>query len=66
MFSGSISGSFASGIHTSTPVSYTHLDVYKRQVQVIGKKIVLYKEQFFCRSPEPVSYTHLDVYKRQG
>ena len=64
-----------------TPVSYTHLDVYKRQV--------LY--MLFCRlfaltslgipffapvvpkqpsSPDtftigPVSYTHLDVYKRQ-
>ena len=55
-------------------VSYTHLDVYKRQVFMM--------EELFekgCRSPflyleawnyissdtTPVSYTHLDVYKRQ-
>ncbi|RVU76022.1 arginase family protein [Pantoea dispersa] len=44
---------------TLTPVSYTHLDVYKRQ-------------DIDCLDPAhapgtgtPVSYTHLDVYKRQ-
>ena len=43
----------------SGSVSYTHLDVYKRQVTRFG----------LGRSPlramMPVSYTHLDVYKRQ-
>ncbi|WP_145202674.1 pseudouridine synthase [Sphingobium sp. B2] len=34
------------------PVSYTHLDVYKRQ-------------RLDTDSEGPVSYTHLDVYKRQ-
>ena len=53
-----------------SPVSYTHLDVYKRQpflpvsdpfltltslVRLVAKR----------KSPSPVSYTHLDVYKRQ-
>ena len=42
------------------PVSYTHLDVYKRQVQdtelmMAGSVLTVL----------PVSYTHLDVYKRQ-
>ena len=48
-----------------TPVSYTHLDVYKRQVleptlnelALLGGIVVL--------RTIPVSYTHLDVYKRQ-
>ena len=39
------------------PVSYTHLDVYKRQVnQYVGAE---------WKGIDPVSYTHLDVYKRQ-
>ena len=42
------------------PVSYTHLDVYKRQFMLIAD----------IDTPRhgiiPVSYTHLDVYKRQG
>ena len=38
------------------PVSYTHLDVYKRQLlPLLGAQ----------RGIAPVSYTHLDVYKRQ-
>ena len=57
---------------TRSPVSYTHLDVYKRQQIPLG---------FLLREPRgilrikggtnahcdfiPVSYTHLDVYKRQ-
>ena len=55
-----------------TAVSYTHLDVYKRQGQVVPA-INIYG---LCRSLgiehvcevdafDPVSYTHLDVYKRQ-
>ena len=55
------------------PVSYTHLDVYKRQIYVkceylnpggsmkdrIALNIIRDAEQ------KAVSYTHLDVYKRQ-
>ena len=54
------------------PVSYTHLDVYKRQTQpqLISSKnqtLALYRTRsstdvFPLTS---VSYTHLDVYKRQ-
>ena len=59
------------------PVSYTHLDVYKRQVkentvqevrkalqaniEAIQRATKLLEKQ----SDTPVSYTHLDVYKRQ-
>ena len=42
------------------PVSYTHLDVYKRQIFVHSEHfgyIIVFKS---------VSYTHLDVYKRQA
>ena len=49
------------------PVSYTHLDVYKRQVPVCSngsETWVLVK--IHLTSIQPVSYTHLDVYKRQG
>ena len=52
-------------------VSYTHLDVYKRQI--MGKTTIeenLMKNGFHLStvvgtSMMPVSYTHLDVYKRQ-
>ena len=47
-------------------VSYTHLDVYKRQGRLFrtGR---LYRSECVYRSERiyPVSYTHLDVYKRQ-
>ena len=49
------------------PVSYTHLDVYKRQGQphpVAGStELAVHR----CNKADaaPVSYTHLDVYKRQ-
>ena len=52
------------------PVSYTHLDVYKRQVAASwagyslsdeAKKAAVNKEGSVA-----VSYTHLDVYKRQA
>ena len=61
-------------------VSYTHLDVYKRQVQHIsveeayaqGYELRYGKDGFMLLVPAPqdlvtgaVSYTHLDVYKRQ-
>ncbi len=42
------------------PVSYTHLDVYKRQ-DISG----YYDALIEMTSYWPVSYTHLDVYKRQ-
>ena len=51
------------------PVSYTHLDVYKRQ-SADAPVFRNYKYFFLSLCPErkrrAVSYTHLDVYKRQG
>ena len=47
------------------PVSYTHLDVYKRQEQkhaTANNAAAASLATGFM----PVSYTHLDVYKRQG
>ena len=55
------------------PVSYTHLDVYKRQdVEIVAD--VINKRNDGTSSDEEgdqlglpaVSYTHLDVYKRQA
>ena len=51
------------------PVSYTHLDVYKRQASGIrrsGFADPLHSEMSSIGAISPVSYTHLDVYKRQG
>ena len=60
------------------PVSYTHLDVYKRQafeasndrVDIMeAEGLDFLKEQgmtVYEPTEEAVSYTHLDVYKRQG
>ena len=57
------------------PVSYTHLDVYKRQLvengepfrdgagQGVGHAI---SSSIFATYTGSVSYTHLDVYKRQS
>ena len=62
----------------ATPVSYTHLDVYKRQVQYYGGYNAKLERQirqalgssemrlFSVIGNHAVSYTHLDVYKRQG
>ena len=64
---------------TSSPVSYTHLDVYKRQVVNLVYSDVVAIRAFIspCSGLIPsaatavnasiiaVSYTHLDVYKRQ-
>ena len=55
------------------PVSYTHLDVYKRQALLIIIPTIYF---YFCEfrlgkwddmstSNKAVSYTHLDVYQRQ-
>ena len=49
-------------------VSYTHLDVYKRQI-LDGRPVSELKEKELTRVRRDtigsVSYTHLDVYKRQ-
>ena len=45
----------------ATPVSYTHLDVYKRQSLVCCGT----RDNALLGGLPPVSYTHLDVYKRQ-
>ena len=51
----------------AAPVSYTHLDVYKRQVALgMGDgDAVIHIGRAFVLALIPVSYTHLDVYKRQ-
>ena len=63
---------------TALPVSYTHLDVYKRQIPFC-KELYIERDDFMIEPPKkyfrlfpgnevrlmPVSYTHLDVYKRQ-
>ena len=61
-------------LHLLLPVSYTHLDVYKRQVigctlhaflhLMIGLPLRLDVTKVRA-SNRTVSYTHLDVYKRQ-
>ena len=63
-------------MHTIPSVSYTHLDVYKRQVDeyltvsqaYVTAPDVKVPDEFsklFKTVDEAVSYTHLDVYKRQ-
>ena len=53
------------------PVSYTHLDVYKRQRKHHAEFYLYFAQlpyQLLAVLPgaeKPVSYTHLDVYKRQ-
>ena len=55
----------APALHDPQSVSYTHLDVYKRQVisiiAVFCSMLVMSWQLTIA-----VSYTHLDVYKRQG
>ena len=59
------------------PVSYTHLDVYKRQGHVLATELLHPRQGLIVeigRGPSgpllgqvpAVSYTHLDVYKRQA
>ncbi len=54
----------------SRSVSYTHLDVYKRQAYSVVPDIAVHQvltARFkIPDAPDPVSYTHLDVYKRQS
>ena len=51
--------------HISTPVSYTHLDVYKRQEQVSEIENVIFNnlpgEEGAPHIVSAVSYTHIDV-----
>ena len=47
----------------TTAVSYTHLDVYKRQTLEALRPPKT--NQNGIHYVKPVSYTHLDVYKRQ-
>jgi len=42
-----------------TPVSYTHLDVYKRQLAAISKIIAHHHVARTQLTHDPVSYTHL-------
>ena len=57
-------------------VSYTHLDVYKRQILYMANNNEIERRRTFAiiahpdagktsLTEKPVSYTHLDVYKRQ-
>ena len=62
-------------LHSAEAVSYTHLDVYKRQFQnyALFRYMTIYDNVAFGlelqKMPKKlikaVSYTHLDVYKRQ-
>ena len=59
---------YTGGAHGMYTVSYTHRDVYKRQVQNCGKKVLnklKRKAIEVLNATSAVSYTHLDVYKRQ-
>ena len=55
----------------SGPVSYTHLDVYKRQEGILlladpRIRDLLDIKVYVEADADAVSYTHLDVYKRQS
>ena len=52
--------------HNAYPVSYTHLDVYKRQMFLREITHTVNAFNDMADIVRPVSYTHLDVYKRQG
>ena len=46
---------------TIKAVSYTHLDVYKRQVHVLGDLAIYHVQEPVHHKDGPVSYTHLPV-----
>ena len=48
------------------PVSYTHLDVYKRQDISCSVGVTFVETPRVIFDEISVSYTHLDVYKRQA
>ncbi|OTO22098.1 type II toxin-antitoxin system RelE/ParE family toxin [Enterococcus sp. 3C8_DIV0646] len=47
-------------------VSYTHLDVYKRQIYFHVDNGMYVITHGFTKKTETVSYTHLDVYVKNG
>ena len=54
---------------TTRPVSYTHLDVYKRQALIrIIKDGTIYwgKDNSLMIDNDTVSYTHLERFRRQS
>ena len=51
---------------TQIPVSYTHLDVYKRQVLDNGKSLMLALSQDMAQNRPVEAKSHVDVYKRQS
>ena len=53
------------GTDSPRPVSYTHLDVYKRQDIDISGLDPRLKDCVIRVACDAVSYTHLDVYKSQ-
>ena len=67
-----IKGMIAIRDSVRSPVSYTHLDVYKRQVLCVRADGKLRRhcqkgrKRILPHGYSAVSYTHLDVYKRQG
>ena len=75
LFSGGNGTGLSFYIKYAEAVSYTHLDVYKRQMyrEEMHYKDIYYEEaekqnkevQKLKHDMKPVSYTHLDVYKRQ-
>ena len=72
---------YVNKLNSTAPVSYTHLDVYKRQIILQAVLILLHIHRIssiasarsrssadgvdYPESSRAVSYTHLDVYKRQ-
>ena len=51
---------------SASAVSYTHLDVYKRQANQLSEQIATFLgAEAVITTSTAVSYTHLDVYKRQ-
>ena len=50
----------------SVTVSYTHLEVYVKDIDTENHKVSLGYKKAEDNPWEPVSYTHLDVYKRQA
>ena len=58
-------------MYSEKTVSYTHLDVYKRQkenglIVDYGNVYKQLEKAYSVYGESAVSYTHLDVYKRQG
>ena len=72
-----LEGHMNGGVNDASAVSYTHLDVYKRQTvggegglvideSKLANKTALETAINEAKALQPVSYTHLDVYKRQN